>query len=410
MVFVEKLVFIRVRGSFYCAIKNSTFINLSLSQRRTVMQEPKLFIMTMNKVSGIYTIANKVTGKMYIGESLDIYRRWHDEHILQLRKNRHYNKELQNDFNKYGEENFEFEILERYSGNDPISTKARILILESYFITQFRKAGIGLYNTENTMVEILNGNKIPEAGNTLICAIANVLANYTIKECEGFVYFEKYKTIKSILFDYIKLTKETQASVVKEFEKYLKDNGSDKYHYTLGHTVYYVINGRKLMHNEEIIMDEKVKELEKMAILFSEYRKKNQKKKDVKSNESVSGKKCYDPIKDGEIRFSLLFKEFAENGIIPKDYIYDKVREYLVDLGIITMKNMDSNGASKRVTFVTDDALDKGILRIIGCKNYGNSVIYSYVFTVNGIEHMRKLFSSLSEREKLELFTYKNIA
>ena len=36
------------------------------------------------------------------------------------------------------------------------------------------------------MVEILNGNKIPEAGNTLICAIANVLANYTIKECEGF--------------------------------------------------------------------------------------------------------------------------------------------------------------------------------------------------------------------------------
>ena len=252
MVFVEKLVFIRVRGGFYCAIKNSTFINLSLSQRRTVMQEPKLFIMTMNKVSGIYTIANKVTGKMYIGESLDIYRRWHDEHILQLRKNRHYNKELQNDFNKYGEENFEFEILERYSGNDPISTKARILILESYFITQFRKAGIGLYNTENTMVEILNGNKIPEAGNTLICAIANVLANYTIKECEGFVYFEKYKTIKSILFDYIKLTKETQASVVKEFEKYLKDNGSDKYHYTHGHTVYYVINGRKLMHNEEI--------------------------------------------------------------------------------------------------------------------------------------------------------------
>ena len=375
------------------------------------MNEPKLFIMTMNKVSGIYTITNKVTGKLYIGESLDIYRRWHKEHIPKLRKNLHYNSGLQSDFNKYGEENFEFEILERYLGNDPISTKARILILESYFITQFRKAGISLYNTENTMVEILNGNKIPETGNTLVCAIANVLANYAIKECEGFVYFEKYKTIKNILFDYVALKKkETQASVIKEFEKYLEDSGNDKYHYTHGHTVYYVINDKKLMHNEEVIRDEKVKELEKMAILFSEYRKKEQNKKDMASKESVSGKKQYEPIKDGEIRFSLLFKEFAENGIIPKDYLYDKVREYLVDLGIITMKDMDSNGVSKRISFVTDDALDKGILRIIGCKNYGDSVIYSYVFTVNGIEHMRKLFSSLSERKKLELFTYTNVA
>ena len=74
------------------------------------------------------------------------------------------------------------------------------------------------------------------------------------------------------------------------------------------------------------------------------------------------------------------------------------------------MKDMDSNGVSKRISFVTNDALDKGILRIIGCKKYGDSVIYSYVFTVNGIEHMRKLFSSLSERKKLELFTYTNVA
>ena len=179
------------------------------------LKEPKLYIMTMNRISGIYTITNNVTGKLYIGESLDIYRRWHDEHIPQLRKNHHYNRELQNDFNKYGEENFSFEVLERYSGNDTISTKARILILESYFITQFENAGISLYNAENTMIEILNGNKIPqEGGNALICAIANVLADYAIKEREGFVYFEKYKTIKSILFDYVTLKKESQASVI----------------------------------------------------------------------------------------------------------------------------------------------------------------------------------------------------
>ena len=234
--------------------------------------------MTTNKVSGIYTITNKVTGKLYIGESLDIYRRWHDEHIPQLRKNRHYNKELQDDFNKYGEENFSFEILQRYSGNDPISTKVRILILESYFITQFGKAGISLYNSENTLVEILSGNKIPVEGNTLMYIIVNVLANYAIKECEGFIYFEKYKTIKEILFDYVKPKKESQASIIKEFERYLADNGNNKYYYVHANPVNYVINGKKMRHEEEVIRDDKIKELEKMAILFSEFRDKNKRK------------------------------------------------------------------------------------------------------------------------------------
>lgn len=370
------------------------------------LKEPKLYIMTTDKVSGIYTITNKAIGKLYIGESLDIYRRWHDEHIPQLRKNRHYNKELQNDFNNYGEENFNFEILERYSGNDPISTKARILILESYFITQFGKAGISLYNAENTLVEILNGNKIPqEGGNTLICAIANVLANYTIKECEGFAYFEKYKTKKGVLFDYVTPQKESQSSVIKEFEKYLQDNGYNKYYFTHVHPVYYVINGKKLMHEEEVVRDDRLKELEKMAILFAEFYHEHKKAKKKETTPPM-----YEPIKDGEVRFSLLFKDFAEKGILPKDYIYDKIREYMVDLGIITMKEMESNGASKRVTFVTDNALDKKILRIIGCKRYGDSFTYSYVFTVEGIDYMKKLFSDLDENKKLELFTYMNVA
>ena len=374
------------------------------------LKEPKLYIMTTNKVSGIYTITNKITGKLYIGESLDIYRRWHDEHIPQLRKNCHYNKELQSDFNKYGEENFSFEILERYSGNDPISTKARILILESYFITQFGKTGISLYNSENTLVEILKGNKIPLEGNTLIFIIVKVLANYTIKECEGFVYFEKYKTINEILFDCVTPKKESKTSIIKEFERYLADNGNNKYYYVHVIPVNYVINGDKMRHEEEVVRDDRVKELERMEILFSEYRKKEQKKKDVPDNKNVSDKKQYEPMKDREVRFSLLFKAFAEKGILPKDYIYDKVREYMVDLGIITMKDMESNGASKRVTFVTDAALDKKILRIVGCNKYGNSYTYSYVFTVEGIEHMRKIFSDLDESKKVELFTYGNVA
>lgn len=361
--------------------------------------------MTTNKVSGIYTITNKVTGKLYIGESLDIYRRWHDEHIPQLRKNRHYNKELQKDFNNYGEENFIFEILERYSGNDPISTKARILILESYFITQFGKAGISLYNAENTMVEILNGNKIPEAGNTLVYAMANVLANYTIRECEGFSYFEKYKTIRGVLFDYVTPQKESQASVIKEFEKYLNDNGYNKNYFTYKHPVYYVINCKKIMNEEEIIRDDKIKELEKMAILFSEYYHEHK-----KANKKETMPPLYEPIKDGEVRFSLLFKEFAEKGMIPQNYDYLKVREYLVNLNVVYLKEFNVNNVKRKITFATDNALDKDILRIIGSKNQGNEVTYNYVFTKSGVEYMKKVFSELDEKAKIILFAQDNVA
>lgn len=374
------------------------------------LKESKLYIMTTNKVSGVYTIINKTTDRLYIGESLDIYRRWHDEHIPQLRKDCHYNKELQKDFNKYGEENFCFEILERYSGNDPISTKARILILESYFITQFGKAGISLYNSENTLVEILSGNKIPVEGNTLIYIIANVLANYKIKECEGFVYFEKYKTIKESLFDYVTPKMESQASIIKEFERYLADNGNNKYYYVHINPVNYVINGKKMRHEEEVVRDDKIKELEKMAILFSEFRNKEQKKMDMSPDKKISVKKEFEPICDGEVRFSNLFKIFAEDGTLPKDYIYDEVREYMVGLGIITMNDMESKGVSKRVSFATEYALDKNILRIVGRNRYRDSFTYSYVFTVEGIEYMRKIFSDLDESKKVELFTYGNVA
>lgn len=62
-------------------------------------------------VSGIYCIRNTINNKMYVGESIDIYRRWH-EHIQDLRDGIHTNTHLQRSWNKYGEENFEFNILE----------------------------------------------------------------------------------------------------------------------------------------------------------------------------------------------------------------------------------------------------------------------------------------------------------
>jgi group I intron endonuclease len=61
-------------------------------------------------ISGIYSIVNKINGHKYIGSSKNIKQRWAG-HISCLRHNNHHNKHLQNAWNKYGEDNFDFIVL-----------------------------------------------------------------------------------------------------------------------------------------------------------------------------------------------------------------------------------------------------------------------------------------------------------
>lgn len=63
------------------------------------------------KTCGVYAITNKINGKVYVGSSADIEKRW-NYHRRELSKNSHKNKHLQNAWNKYGENNFEFTIVE----------------------------------------------------------------------------------------------------------------------------------------------------------------------------------------------------------------------------------------------------------------------------------------------------------
>jgi group I intron endonuclease len=61
---------------------------------------------------GIYSITNKLNGKRYIGQTYNFKYRWM-RHRSYLKHNTEHNAHLQNAWNKYGAENFEFEIIER---------------------------------------------------------------------------------------------------------------------------------------------------------------------------------------------------------------------------------------------------------------------------------------------------------
>lgn len=76
---------------------------------------------------GVYSIYNKTTNKQYIGSTTMSFQKrfWH--HLSRLRKNKHKNSYLQHSWNKYGEKDFEFKILE-------ICTKENCLIKEQEYL------------------------------------------------------------------------------------------------------------------------------------------------------------------------------------------------------------------------------------------------------------------------------------
>jgi group I intron endonuclease len=84
----------------------------------------------MYKKCGIYKITSIANNKIYIGQSVDIDERRY-EHFRKLNTNIHGNKHLQNSYNKYGESNFKFEIIE-------ICEKQHLNAREYYWINFYK--------------------------------------------------------------------------------------------------------------------------------------------------------------------------------------------------------------------------------------------------------------------------------
>lgn len=92
-------------------------------------------------ISGVYQIRCTSSGKIYIGSAVDIRNRC-ELHRRNLRKGNHRNAHLQAVWNKYGEDNFEFTVLE-------LAEPSELLRVEQAWIDQTgcakRKTGFNIF-------------------------------------------------------------------------------------------------------------------------------------------------------------------------------------------------------------------------------------------------------------------------
>ena len=91
-------------------------------------------------ISCVYTITNTITGKIYVGETTWKHRRFL-HHKLHLKNNKHENRRLQEDFNKFGEEAFEYSVVKELSNDKKLLRQE-----EKIYIKKLIAEGKKLYN------------------------------------------------------------------------------------------------------------------------------------------------------------------------------------------------------------------------------------------------------------------------
>lgn len=93
-----------------------------------------------DKIYGVYTILCKNSMKFYIGSSLDLKKR-RQQHLSNLRANRHHSYRMQKDFNEFGENGFVFYVLKppyKIEERDKKSVQRELKYQEQNYIDQYR--------------------------------------------------------------------------------------------------------------------------------------------------------------------------------------------------------------------------------------------------------------------------------
>lgn len=108
----------------------------------------------------IYKITNLVNKKIYIGSAVYFAQR-RGEHLSKLRRQIHHNKHLQNSFNKHGEEQFKFDVVE-YASKETLVEREQYWIDKlnpEYNFLRVAFSSIGFKHSEETKKKLSEGMK-----------------------------------------------------------------------------------------------------------------------------------------------------------------------------------------------------------------------------------------------------------
>ena len=201
---------------------------------------------------GIYKITNKINNKVYIGESLNIERRW-KEHIEDLDNAKHHSYKLQNDWNTYGKDNFAFEIIKTL--DDSISSfidKYILVIYESKCINEYDSINKG-YNIEKTIDKVLNDEKIIQRkgmDSKMMSVYLEKINNDEIKDLNGIIYKDSF--ILNDLLKYLNIDYRKLKTLLKENKLILKTIDDDETSFILNEQIF---------NKEDIILNDNYKKI-----------------------------------------------------------------------------------------------------------------------------------------------------
>lgn len=161
---------------------------------------------------GIYKITNNITGRIYIGQSKNIERRFLDHNTPG-----HISEAIDKNITFYGKENFTYEVLEECE-IDQLDT------LEDKYIKEYRDQQIPMYNkllggqSKGFRCGENNGNaKLTEQD------VYDIRESYKNHECRGIVY-QKYKDKTDISESYFNSLWQGQHWTTVHMDVYTPEN------------------------------------------------------------------------------------------------------------------------------------------------------------------------------------------
>ena len=99
------------------------------------------------KPAGVFQVKNTANGKVLLGSSLNLDGALNGHHFM-LRTGSHRNKDLQKDWNEFGADNFDFEILEVVQVRDDpnFNLSDELTLLEMIWLEKLQPFGEKGYN------------------------------------------------------------------------------------------------------------------------------------------------------------------------------------------------------------------------------------------------------------------------